>query len=68
MSIDPLVVDSKDIVALGIKISPTHRRRLMKAGKFPQCFKQTEEPKSRVLWWFRDITKWLQDRSNHSSP
>jgi predicted DNA-binding transcriptional regulator AlpA len=62
---DITVVDCKDLRALGIKYSRTQLWRLMRAGKFPQCFKLADDPKSRIVWWLNEIRAYLLHRASH---
>ena len=46
----------------GIRYSPTHRKRLMKHGKFPQSFKLTGDLKAHHHWWKSEIDAHLIQR------
>ena len=61
---DLTVCDLRDLRALGIKYCPTHLKRLMfKYKTFPVWFPlNPEKPKSRKVWWRREIEAWLRSR------
>lgn len=56
------VVDLKGVRRMGIQYSRTHLKRMMNAGKFPKWFSLSDEPKSRRVWWLREITTYLTRR------
>ena len=57
------VVNFKGLKALGIPFSRTHIWRLMRKGKFPQCFKLGNFRNSPPVWWLREIFEWLDLRA-----
>ena len=60
---DLAVVDLKGLRSdYGITTSRTHLIRLMNVGKFPEWFSSQDDPKSRRLWYRREIEKYLRDR------
>lgn len=59
---DVTVVDLKGLRKLGIHYSRTHLKRLMNGGKFPRWFSLADEPKSRRVWWLREIEAYLRGR------
>ena len=61
---DITVVDWKGLRALGIPYSRTHIWRLMRRGRFPQCFKLEDDPKARVVWWLSEVRSWLLNRAS----
>ena len=65
---DLKVVDLKDLRVLGIKYSRTHlKRRMFEERNFPVWFSlDPKKPKSRKVWWLRDIRSWLIERSGQT--
>jgi predicted DNA-binding transcriptional regulator AlpA len=61
---DTTVIDWHGIRALGITYARTHIYRLMREGKFPQCFSLSDSPRSRVVWWLSEVKAWLQQRAS----
>jgi len=60
---DLAVVDLKDLRSLGIKYSRTHLARLMyEKETFPKWFPLQDDPKSRKVWWLREIRAYLTQR------
>jgi hypothetical protein len=61
---DDAVVDAKGLRdEFGIKISPTHRARLEKDGKFPRRLKPNGKPKSRSYYRRKDVLRYLTPES-----
>lgn len=62
---DVTVVDLKGLRKLGIHYSRTHLKRLMVVGKFPKWFSLCDDPKSRRVWWLREIVAYLNRRGGN---
>lgn len=63
---DLAVVDLKGLRAeFGLTTSRTHLIRLMDDGKFPKWFSLQDDPKSRRVWYRREIEKYLHDRGGN---
>ena len=58
------VVNFRGIKALGIPYSRAHIWRLMRLGKFPQCFKLGDFRNSPPVWWLYEVIGWLEAKAN----
>jgi predicted DNA-binding transcriptional regulator AlpA len=57
------VVNFRGIKTLGIPYSRTHIWRLMKDGKFPECFKLGEFRNSPPVWFRDEVVRWIEAKA-----
>lgn len=57
------VANFRALKELGIPYARVHVWRLMRAGKFPQCFKLGEFRNSPPVWWLHEIVEWLEAKA-----
>jgi predicted DNA-binding transcriptional regulator AlpA len=57
------VVNFRGLKALGIPYSRTQIWRMMKAGKFPECFKLGNFRNSPPVWYLREVIQWLEAKA-----
>jgi predicted DNA-binding transcriptional regulator AlpA len=57
------VINWKGLKALGIPYARVSIWRLMKAGRFPRCFKLEDHRNSPPVWWEHEVIAWLEARA-----
>lgn len=63
MTMERLVVSRKQLRELGIPLAFTHIDRLEKQGRFPSRIKLGWHRESRVVWYYKDIIAWIEERA-----
>jgi predicted DNA-binding transcriptional regulator AlpA len=54
------LLSRRDLQELGIKYTPQHLARLIKAGKFPRPLKPSGAPNGQNAWFEHEISKHLE--------
>jgi predicted DNA-binding transcriptional regulator AlpA len=62
--LEKLLVDYRDLRALGIRATREHITRLVRQGRFPRPIRLFgNDQSSRSYWKYRDITAWIEERA-----
>ena len=64
MTMDRLLVSRKQLRELGVCISFAHIDRLEKRGKFPRRIKLGTHRESRVVWRYKEVLDWIEERTH----
>jgi predicted DNA-binding transcriptional regulator AlpA len=67
-TLEKLVVDYRDLKALGIRATREHITRLVRQGRFPKPIRLFgDDQSSRSYWRYVDIVAWIDARAEVSA-
>jgi predicted DNA-binding transcriptional regulator AlpA len=68
MTLERLLVNRKQLRDLGVCICSAHVDRLEKRGKFPRRIKLGSYRESRVVWRYKEVLDWIEERARQTPP
>jgi predicted DNA-binding transcriptional regulator AlpA len=68
MTMERLLVSRKQLRELGVCLSFAHIDRLEKRGRFPRRIKLGSHRESRVVWRYKEVLDWIEERARQTAP
>ena len=68
MTLERLLVNRKQLRELGVCLSFAQIDRLEKRGKFPRRIKLGEYRESRVVYRYKEVLDWIEERARRTAP
>ena len=67
-TLERLLVNRKQLRELGVCLSFAQIDRLEKRGKFPHRIKLGEFRESRVVYRYKEVLDWIEERARRTAP
>ena len=67
-TLERLLVNRKQLRELGVCLSFAQIDRLEKRGKFPHRIKLGEYRESRVVYRYKEVLDWIEERARRTAP
>jgi predicted DNA-binding transcriptional regulator AlpA len=67
-TLERLLVNRKQLRELGVCLSFAQLDRLEKRGKFPRRIKLGDFRESRVVYRYREVLDWIEERARRTAP